>query len=336
MTGPASPSDAPLLDVRGLSTVIDTGTTTIRAVDDVSLAISPGETLGLVGESGCGKTTTARSIARLLPPGASITTGQILFDGVDLASVSDRQMRDYRGGSIGFVFQDPSSSLNPVYPIGVQVAEPLRLHLGMAARAARAHAVDLLGSVGIPRPAQRIDDYPFQLSGGMRQRVMIAIALACRPRLLIADEPTTALDVTIQAQILELIAELSREHRTAVLLITHSLGIAAGLCDRIAVMYAGRVVETGGVDALFYRPQMPYSWGLLQALPTVGMDRAARLVPINGSPPDLAASLPGCRFASRCEHAGAVCTQDEPRLTDRGDGHLARCHATEREGGWLS
>jgi len=321
-----------LLDVRNLATELATGGETVRAVRDVSFSIDAGQTLGLVGESGCGKTMTARSVARLLPPGGRVSAGQVLFDGVDLLGLPEAAMRDIRGHRIGFVFQDPSTSLNPVYPIGMQLAEPLRLHLGLGRRAARDRAVELLDRVGIPSPARRMDDYPHQLSGGMRQRVMIAIALSCAPRLLIADEPTTALDVTIQAQILELIQELCAETGSAVLLITHNLGIAAGICDRIAVMYAGQIVETGPTDALFYTPAMPYSWGLLDALPTV--DEEERLVPIAGGPPDLAAPLAGCHFAPRCPHVREVCRVDGPPMTERTAGHLARCHATAPEG-WL-
>ncbi len=325
----------PLLDVRGLSTQLDSDTGVVRAVDGVSLTIDPGQTLGLVGESGCGKSMTARSIVRLLPSGGRTVAGQVLFEGRDLLTLDAGAMRAMRGHHIGVIFQDPSTSLNPVHPIGNQIAEPLRLHLGLSARAARDRVVELLSRVGIPRPQQRISDYPHQLSGGMRQRVMIAIAVACEPRLLIADEPTTALDVTIQAQILELIAGLSSETGTAVLLITHDLGIAAGMCDRIDVMYAGRMVETGSLDDLFYRPRMPYTWGLLDALPQLGMDRHTRLATIEGGPPDLSAVMAGCRFADRCAWTRDLCRSTEPLLTARSDaGHLARCHGTDA-GGWI-
>ncbi|GAA2389833.1 ABC transporter ATP-binding protein [Dactylosporangium salmoneum] len=321
-----------LLHVHRLSTEVGSGPAPVRAVQDVSFSIEAGQTLGLVGESGCGKTMTARSIASLLPADARVTGGEIIFDGQNLLALPEAGMRDIRGHRIGFVFQDPSTSLNPVYTIGMQVAEPLRQHLGLSRRNARERATELLARVGIPSPRLRLDDYPHQLSGGMRQRVMIAIALSCTPRLLIADEPTTALDVTIQAQILELIQELSSETGTAVLLITHNLGIAAGICDRIAVMYAGQIVETGAVDNLFYTPKMPYSWGLLDALPTLSDDE--RLVPIEGGPPDLGTAIEGCHFAPRCRHVRPVCRQSEPALSRRGTGHDARCHATEPEG-WL-
>jgi len=333
VTGPSSP--APLLEVRHLSTHIASEGVVVRAVDDVSLTIQAGETLGLVGESGCGKTMTARSIVRLLPTGGRIVGGQVLFEGTDLAALEPPALRRLRGHRIGVVFQDPSTSLNPVHPIGDQIAETMRLHLGLSRRAATDRAAELLDRVGIPRPRQRLRDYPHQLSGGMRQRVMIAIAVACQPRLLIADEPTTALDVTIQAQILELIRELSSETGTAVLLITHDLGIAAGMCDRIDVMYAGRMVETAPLDDLFGHPRMPYTWGLLDALPRLGLARGERLTTIEGGPPDLAGPLSGCRFAPRCHWARDLCRTTEPELTGRGPGHAARCHATDA-GGWLS
>jgi oligopeptide/dipeptide ABC transporter ATP-binding protein len=327
--------DGTLLKVTSLGVSIRSGTRTVRAVHDVSFTLAAGETLGLVGESGCGKTTTARSIVRLLPPTASIVSGSVLFQGSDLLRATPARLRAVRGAAIGFIFQDPTSSLNPVHPVGAQVAEPLQLHAGLSRRAARAEAADLLARVGIPRPMERMDDYPFQMSGGMQQRVMIAIALACRPRLIIADEPTTALDVTIQAQILELITALGAENGTAVLLITHNLGIAAGMCDRIAVMYGGAIVESGSVDSIFYNPAMPYTWGLLDAVPTVGTDRAHPLVPIGGSPPDLSTAIEGCRFAPRCAYSRHVCGSSEPLLEPHDDRtHLTRCFATAA-GGWL-
>jgi oligopeptide transport system ATP-binding protein len=330
----SSGTGRPLLEVRHLSTHIASDGGVVRAVDDVSLTIGAGETLGLVGESGCGKTMTARSIVRLLPTGGRIVGGEVLFEGADLASMAPTALRRLRGHRIGVVFQDPSTSLNPVHTVGDQITEPMRLHLGLSGRAATDRATELLDRVGIPRPRERLRDYPHQLSGGMRQRVMIAIAVSCEPRLLIADEPTTALDVTIQAQILELIRELSSASGTAVLLITHDLGIAAGMCDRIDVMYAGRMVETAGLDDLFERPRMPYTWGLLDALPRLGLRRGARLTTIEGGPPDLAGQLVGCRFAPRCHWAREVCRSDEPELTARGTGHAARCHATQPDG-WV-
>jgi oligopeptide transport system ATP-binding protein len=326
-----------LLQVRGLSTHFFTPDGVIQAVDDVSFDVGYGETLGLVGESGCGKSVSALSIARLVPdPPGKIVAGEIMFDGIDLLKLSDEDMRKLRGKEIGFIFQDPLTSLNPTLTIGYQIAETIREHMGLSQKAALDRVVELLGKVGIPRARDRLNDYPFQFSGGMRQRVMIAIALACDPKLILADEPTTALDVTIQAQILELIQTLSHEFHTAVLLITHDLGIAAGMCDRVNVMYAGRIVETGTVDELFDSPQMPYSWGLLDSLPRIDDIRGERLRTIEGLPPLLIRPADACRFNPRCPYAHEVCRLSEPGLTPRGaDAHLARCWATEPEG-WIS
>lgn len=326
-----------LLQVRGLSTHFFTPDGVVQAVDEVSFDVGYGETLGLVGESGCGKSVTALSIARLVPdPPGRIVSGEILFDGIDLLKLGESEMRKLRGKEIGFIFQDPLTSLNPTLTIGYQIAETVREHLGLSSKAAQDRVVELLGKVGIPRARDRLNDYPFQFSGGMRQRVMIAIALACDPKLILADEPTTALDVTIQAQILELIQTLSQEFHTAVLMITHDLGIAAGMCDRVNVMYAGRIVETGTVDDLFASPQMPYSWGLLDSLPRIDDVRGERLRTIEGLPPLLIQPAPVCRFNPRCAYARDICREREPDLTPRGsDAHLARCHATE-PGGWIS
>jgi oligopeptide transport system ATP-binding protein len=325
-----------LLEVRNLSTQFFTPEGVVRAVDDVSFDLGYGETLGLVGESGCGKTITALSVTRLVPdPPGKIVAGQILFDGIDILKLSDEGVRKLRGKEIGFIFQDPLTSLNPTLTIGYQIAESIREHLGLPQKAAEDRVVELLGKVGIPRARDRLKDYPFQFSGGMRQRVMIAIALSCDPKLILADEPTTALDVTIQAQILELIQTLSDEFHTAVLLITHDLGIAAGMCDRVNVMYAGRIVETGTVDELFERPQMPYSWGLLDSLPRIDDIRGERLRTIEGLPPLLIDPADACRFNPRCVYARDVCRASEPALTARGGtGHMARCWATEPEG-WI-
>jgi oligopeptide transport system ATP-binding protein len=325
-----------LLEVRDLSTHFFTKDGEVHAVDRVSFDLDYGETLGLVGESGCGKSVTALSLTRLVPdPPGKIVAGEIIFDGVNVLKLSNEEMRLLRGKRIGFIFQDPMTSLNPTLPIGFQISESARLHLGLSRRAAADRAIELLGKVGIPRARDRMGDYPHQFSGGMRQRVMIAIALACDPMLLLADEPTTALDVTIQAQILELIRSLSEEFGTAVILITHDLGIAAGMCHRVNVMYAGRIVETGTVDDLFEKPRMPYSWGLLDSLPRLDEQRGSRLRTIEGLPPDLISPADDCRFAPRCPYVRGVCREREPELNPREEaGHLARCWGTE-PGGWI-
>jgi len=325
-----------LLEVRGLSTHFFTPDGVVQAVDDVSFDVGYGETLGLVGESGCGKSVTALSIARLVPdPPGKIVAGSILFDGIDVLKLNPEDMRKLRGKEIGFIFQDPLTSLNPTLTIGYQIGEAIRQHMGLSDKATVDRTIELLSKVGIPRAKDRLRDYPFQFSGGMRQRVMIAIALSCDPKLILADEPTTALDVTIQAQILELIQKLSSEFGTAVLMITHDLGIAAGMCDRVNVMYAGRIVETGTVDELFEEPRMPYSWGLLDSLPRIDDVRGDRLRTIEGLPPVLIRPPDACRFNPRCVYARDICRADEPELTARGaTGHLARCWATEPKG-WI-
>jgi len=325
-----------LLEVRNLSTQFFTRDGVVHAVDDVSFEVDYGETLGLVGESGCGKSVTALSLTRLVPnPPGKIVSGEIILDGINLLKLSSEEMRLLRGKKIGFIFQDPMTSLNPTLTIGYQIAESARMHLRLSRKDADERAVELLSKVGIPRSRDRMRDYPHQFSGGMRQRVMIAIALACDPMLLLADEPTTALDVTIQAQILELIRSLSEEFGTAVILITHDLGIAAGMCQRVNVMYAGRIVETGMVDDIFETPQMPYAWGLLDSLPRLDEQKGARLRTIEGLPPDLIDPADECRFSPRCTYARDVCRQKEPQLTDRvGERHAARCWGTE-PGGWI-
>jgi len=325
-----------LLEVRDLSTHFFTRDGVVHAVDDVSFDVDYGETLGLVGESGCGKSVTALSLTRLVPnPPGKIVNGQIIFDGIDIMKLTSNEMRLLRGKKIGFIFQDPMTSLNPTLTIGYQIAESARIHMRLSRKAAEERATELLGKVGIPRARDRMGDYPHQFSGGMRQRVMIAIALACDPILLLADEPTTALDVTIQAQILELIRRLSEEFGTAVILITHDLGIAAGMCDRINVMYAGRIVETGRVDEIFERPRMPYSWGLLDSLPRLNEETSGKLRTIEGLPPDLIDPGAECRFSPRCPYVRERCRVEEPDLTPReGDRHQARCFGTET-GGWI-
>jgi peptide/nickel transport system ATP-binding protein len=316
-----------LLTIEGLKTEIQLRHAVVHAIDGVSLTVEAGECLGIVGESGCGKTMTALSVMRLLPGGGYITGGTITLDGREITALSEHAMRHIRGNLV--VFQDPLASLNPTMTIGDQIAESVRLHRGVSWKAAHRRAVEVLGLVGMPRPAERVGNYPHQLSGGMRQRVMIAIALACEPKLLIADEPTTALDVTIQKQILELIDDLRHRLGMAVILVTHDLGVIAGRADRVAVMYAGRVVETADTPALFASPRHPYTEALFEALP----ERAAaeigpvvhRLYNIPGQPPDLTQPPRGCKFAARCRYAQDICRQTEPSLTTGGR-HLYRCY----------
>jgi peptide/nickel transport system ATP-binding protein/oligopeptide transport system ATP-binding protein len=315
-----------LLSVRELRTWFKTDQGVARAVDGVSFDVHPGETLGVVGESGCGKTVTALSILGLLPePPAAIEPGSsIRFLGEELLGVGPRRMRAIRGNEIAMIFQEPMSSLNPVYSVGIQISEAIRLHRGMDKKGARHEAVRLLREVGIPDAEQRVDEYPHQLSGGMRQRVMIAMALSCEPKLLIADEPTTALDVTIQAQILELLADLRAKHAMAILLITHDLGVVAEVCDRVVVMYAGQVVESGSVHEIFANPRHPYTRGLLGSLPSVEAP-GQRLVSIPGTVPNPTAWPAGCRFEDRCELAGEGCQEPQPLVMLDGPDRAARC-----------
>jgi peptide/nickel transport system ATP-binding protein/oligopeptide transport system ATP-binding protein len=314
-----------LLSVRNLRTVFDGSGRPLAAVDDVSFDLAPGEVLGIVGESGSGKSVTALSIMGLLPdPPGRIASGAILFEGRDLVAMPAAARRKLRGAAIGMVFQEPMTSLNPVFTVGDQIAETIRIHLRLGRMAARSRALDLLERVGIPAARKRLDDYPHQLSGGMRQRVMIAMALSCNPRLLIADEPTTALDVTIQAQILDLLRDLQAETGMAVLIITHNMGVIAEFADRVLVMYAGRIVEQAPVLALFDAPRHPYSIGLLASTPDIAAD-SARLRTIPGALPNLAALPPGCRFAPRCERAQAPCRARDPALLDVAADHQAAC-----------
>jgi oligopeptide transport system ATP-binding protein len=328
----------PLLDVKDLHTSFYTRDGVVRAVDGVTFELSAGETLGLVGESGCGKTVTALSLMRLIPvPPGKITEGEILFDGQDVLKMDEDDVRGIRGNNIAMIFQDPMTSLNPVLTISRQISEALELHLKMDRSEARKRTVELLELVGIPSAKKRLDDYPHQFSGGMRQRVMIAMALSCNPKLILADEPTTALDVTIQAQILDLLKNLAREFRTAFILITHDLGVVAGMTQRIHVMYAGRIVEKADTGELFANPKMPYTWGLLRSIPRLDERRKERLVPIEGLPPDLIAPPPGCKFEPRCQYRRDVCREKEPELTgvpNAKSDHEARCHGTQA-GGWL-
>jgi oligopeptide transport system ATP-binding protein len=317
----------PLLEVRDLKVQFKTQDGIVNAVNNVSFHLDRGETLGIVGESGSGKSVTALSLMRLIPnPPGKIVNGQIRFDGDNLLDVSEDEMRHIRGNRIAMIFQDPMTSLNPVLTIGRQITESLELHMKLSGREARARAVELLSMVGIPSPARRLDDYPHQFSGGMRQRVMIAMGLSCNPELLIADEPTTALDVTIQAQILELINRLKNELGTAVVLITHDLGVVAGMTDRVIVMYAGRVVEEGPTDVLFANPRMPYTIGLLRSIPRLDEREGRKLTPIRGLPPDLMNLPEICPFSPRCDYfvAGKCDAQVPPLRTVEAD-HRAAC-----------
>ena len=296
----------------------------VEAVSGVSLSIAPGATLGLVGESGSGKSVTALAVMRLLARETARVTGSIQFEGRELTALAEPAMRDLRGNRLGMIFQEPMTSLNPSYTVGDQIGEALVRHQGLGRRAARQAAIGLLRRVRIPSAESRVDDYPHKLSGGMRQRVMIAMALACRPTLLIADEPTTALDVTIQAQVLDLLRALRDETGTAILLITHDLGIVAEMCDHVAVMYAGQIVEQAPVAQLFASPQHPYTVGLIGSLPRLS-ERRARLPAIRGTVPVLSSTMPGCRFAARCPFADDRCRREQPPVTALTSGHVSRC-----------
>jgi len=317
----------PLLEVKGLHTEFRTGAGLVRAVDGISYTVEHGETVAIVGESGSGKSVGALSIMRLIPdPPGRITAGEILFDGRDLRRLSEAEMRSIRGRDIGMVFQEPMTSLNPVLTIGRQITETVEQHQGADAATAERRALELLEMVGISDPARRLRQYPHQLSGGMRQRVMIAIALACSPKLLIADEPTTALDVTIQAQILELMKSFTRRLGVAQIIITHNLGVVARYAARVNVMYAGRIVEAGSAEAIYHNPRHPYTMALLKSVPRLDRPRQARLDPVDGQPPDLTRLDGGCAFRSRCRFAVAQCAEARPALLPAGEpGHLAAC-----------
>jgi oligopeptide transport system ATP-binding protein len=318
-----------LLQVRDLRTEFATGSGVIKAVRGVSLDVHEGEVLGLVGESGCGKSVTALSILRLIPqPPGRITSGSVKFEGQDLLTLPERDMRQVRGNRLSMIFQDPMTSLNPSLSIGSQVSEALRVHRGMRRDAAKERSAELLDMVGIPDPRATLRRYPHQLSGGMRQRVMIAMALSCGPRLLIADESTTALDVTIQAQILDLIRTLKNDNDMAMIMITHDLGVAAGITDRINVMYSGHTVESGPTDAIFANPSHPYTQGLLQSVPRLNLPRDVPLTHIEGSPPPLLQVAPGCPFQPRCSLAIDRCATEIPPLMTVGPDHRAACWVT--------
>jgi oligopeptide transport system ATP-binding protein len=316
-----------LLEVRNLETHFKTQDGLVKAVNNVSFHVDRGETLGIVGESGSGKSVTSLSIMRLIPsPPGKIVGGELIFDGENLLDLSEEEMRHVRGNRIAMIFQDPMTSLNPVLTIGRQITESLELHMKMSGAEARKRAIDLLSMVGIPSPGGRLDDYPHQFSGGMRQRVMIAMALSCNPELLIADEPTTALDVTIQAQILELINRLKNELGTAVIIITHDLGVVAGMADRVNVMYAGGVVEEGATAEIFGNPRMPYTIGLLRSIPRLDEGEGRKLTPIRGLPPDLINLPQVCPFSPRCDYfVAGKCDQTVPPLRPVGPDHRAAC-----------
>ncbi|MEM7264192.1 MAG: ABC transporter ATP-binding protein, partial [Planctomycetota bacterium] len=321
-----SASGEPILDIRGLKTVFRTEDGLIRAVDGVSYQIHAGETLCVVGESGCGKSVTAMSVLQLIPsPPGEIAGGEIWFKGQNLAEFTEEQMRSIRGNEISVIFQEPMTSLNPVFRVGDQIAEALILHQKLSKEEARTRTIEMLRKVGIPSPDQRVDDFPHQMSGGMKQRVMIAMALACDPKLLIADEPTTALDVTIQAQILQLLRELKRTENTAILMITHDLAVVAEMADHVVVMYAGKVIEQAAVDELFLRPEHPYTVGLFKSLPRVG-GHQEKLDVIEGSVPNPLDFPEGCKFWPRCPHATDRCRSEEPEFREIREGHRAACH----------
>ncbi len=317
---------AKLLEVKDLATYFYTLEGVVKAVDGITYDLEEGETLGLVGESGCGKSVSALSLMRLIPwPPGKITSGEVIFQGENLLELDDKEMRSIRGHQIAMVFQEPMTSLNPVLTIGRQLTETLELHMRMDKETARHRAVELIQLVGIPDADQRLAQYPHQFSGGMRQRIMIAMALSCNPKLLIADEPTTALDVTIQAQILELMKRLCTEFGTALLVITHNLGVVARYADRVNVMYAGKIIERGTARDIYGSPRHPYTLGLLKSVPRLDEPRRTKLDPIEGQPPDLIGLPPGCSFRERCRFAVEKCATDIPPLMDIADGHTAAC-----------
>jgi oligopeptide transport system ATP-binding protein len=313
-----------LLEVKNLKTSFFTHVGEVKAVGGVSFYLNKGEALGIVGESGSGKSVTMMSLMGLLDENGKIVDGEIIFNGKDLTKLGEKEMEKVRGNEIGMIFQDPMTSLNPVFTIGDQILEPLMLHRSMKKEEAKAEAIKILSLVGIPSPERRMKQYPHEFSGGMRQRAMIAMALCCKPKLLIADEPTTALDVTIQAQILELMKDLKSQLNTSIILITHDLGVVADVCNRINVMYGGIIVETGTNEEIFYNPKHPYTWGLLNSIPKANTDKKEKLKPIEGQPPDLLMPPVGCPFAQRCEYAMKICTQQRPPYFEFGE-HKAAC-----------
>lgn len=322
----------PLLEVNQVQIAFESDKEEVISVEEVSFSVNPGETIGIVGESGCGKSVTSLSIMSLLGKNGKVKKGQILFGEEDLTKVSNQRIRDIRGNEISMIFQEPMTSLNPVFTIGNQMIEGIKLHLKMNPKAAKEYAIEMLKKVGIPRANEIMREYPHALSGGMRQRVMIAMALACKPKLLIADEPTTALDVTIQAQILELMKTLQKESNTAIMLITHDLGVIAETADRVIVMYAGQVVEEADVFTLFKEPKHPYTQGLMASIPHLEYESEQRLASIPGSVPSIKHMPAGCRFHTRCPYATERCEQEQPSLKDVQAGHKVRCWLTEEDG----
>lgn len=314
-----------LLDVKELKTSFDTAAGEVKAVRGVSFYLDKGEALGIVGESGCGKSVTMMSIMRLLQENGKVVGGEVEFDNKDIKNMPESEMRKIRGNDIGMIFQDPMTSLNPLFTVGNQLIEPLMVHRKISKKEAEKIAIKMLDMVGIPSPEKRMKQYPHEFSGGMRQRVMIAMALICEPKLIIADEPTTALDVTIQAQILELMKDLREKLNTSIILITHDLGVVADVCSRIVVMYGGIVVETGTTEDIFYRTKHPYTFGLLKSVPNPNETIKEKLIPIEGYPPDLLNPPVGCPFAARCNNAMKICAQKQPPLYEVGEGHKAAC-----------
>lgn len=321
----------PLLDVKNLRTTFSTQAGSVRAVRGLNLTLEYGESLGIVGESGSGKSVSMLSIMGLLPQNANIAADSILFDGRELMNMDEREKRKMHGSEIGMVFQDPMTSLNPLHTIGYQLTEPIRIHMGYNKTQARERALEMLKMVNIPSPESRLKQYPHEFSGGMRQRVMIAIALACEPKLLIADEPTTALDVTIQAQILELMQELRKKLGMSIIMITHDLGVVASMCEKIAVMYAGHIVEYGTADEIFYSPKHEYTKGLIKSIPKLNTEEKERLVPIEGQPVDLLNPPAGCPFAPRCASCMKICLREMPPKTELSDTHYSHCWLLQKE-----
>ncbi|WP_232696060.1 ABC transporter ATP-binding protein [Brevibacillus daliensis] len=314
-----------LLQVQNLRTTFRIDAGQVQAVRGISFYVKKGESLGIVGESGSGKSVSMLSIMKLLPQNAELQADHVQFNGQDLNQIDQKEMRKMLGSEIGMIFQDPMSSLNPLLTIGDQIVEPIRIHQKISKEAARKKAIDILRIVEIPSPEKRLKQYPHEFSGGMRQRVMIAIAISCNPKLLIADEPTTALDVTIQAQILDLMHDLKNKMQTSIVMITHDLGVIANMCNRVLVMYGGTIVEEGTIREIFYQPKHPYTWGLIKSIPTVSTGKREKLIPIPGSPPDLIAPPKGCPFTARCEYAMKICEKIPPQQITLSETHRAAC-----------